>query len=190
LQELLKATTIEAQGQLANQQLQNQQIQANAAGNIAQFTRGQTQQTKANTMTGSGLGDLAALLAVMKGAQVLTGSKDANEMLGKVTGLGTLQSPQSMAPVRDAAPVTASTQISSAPPVQQFDINSVLGGGGMSYAPGDSLSFPQNNYQKPNMSYADWYQPASINDIIGVEAPEMSYAPAEWFPQTDVMSYF
>ncbi len=57
LSKLLQQTVVGAQEKIANQQLQNQQTQANAAANIAQATKG----TKSTT--GTSLGQAAQMLA-------------------------------------------------------------------------------------------------------------------------------
>ena len=167
LQELLKATTIEAQGQLANQQLQNQQVQANVAGNIANATRGQTSTNKANTMTGSGLGDLAAMFALLKGAQVLTGSKDMNEMFGKATGVKTGGPAPVNAPVETATvtPVTQTGQVTSAAAIPSFAMGTPVG----------------DLFSQPGMGSYDWtggvaFDPnfANFSDMFASQANELA----------------
>lgn len=72
MQELLKATTLAAQEKIVAQQLQNQQVQAQAGQAIAQATKGTTQAT--TEKKGLDLGRTVALLALMQG-------------LGKVQGM-------------------------------------------------------------------------------------------------------
>jgi hypothetical protein len=117
LNELLKATTVEAQGKIANQQLQNQQIQAQAGQAVAQATKGttQTQTTKQGTNVPKAAGSLAVLEALAR----LSSNKTVQDMVGKVTGgvVGT-------APAAAAAPVgtnvapQAAAPIASAPAMQ------------------------------------------------------------------------
>lgn len=83
LQQLLKQTALEGQQQVTSQQLQNQQIQAQAGNSVAQATRG-TSQTSGGK---SQLGQLAGVLGLAQGALKLTGSKDMTELFGKLGGV-------------------------------------------------------------------------------------------------------
>jgi len=104
LQDLLKATTIEAQNNFAQQQNQNFATQAQAGNAIVNATKGQTQTTKANTMTGSPIGDLTALIGLLKAGTQLTGTKTVGEMFDKFTGTSSAPAP---APATQPAAVTS-----------------------------------------------------------------------------------
>jgi len=121
LQDLLKATTIAAQNNFAQQQNQNFATQAQAGNAIANATKEQTKATKANTMTGSSLGDIAALIGLLKAGTQLTGTKTVGEMFDKVTGASSATAP---APAIDintsAAPVISAEQ-----PQYQFTLPSL-----------------------------------------------------------------
>lgn len=82
LQQLMKQTALEGQKQVVQQQLQNQQIQAQAGGAMAQATKGttQTQGEKGK------LGEIAGLVGLLQGALKLTGSKDMGDLFGKLSG--------------------------------------------------------------------------------------------------------
>jgi len=79
LSQLMQQTAIQGQAQVANQQLQNQQIQANAGGAIAQTTQGTTQTKKQD----GSMKQIAGLLGLLQAGMKLTGSKDFGEMAGK-----------------------------------------------------------------------------------------------------------
>lgn len=64
LGELLKQTTLAGQKQIADQQIQNRQIAANAAQGIAQATTGTTQTTKTKTPLEPAIGGLLLLQAL------------------------------------------------------------------------------------------------------------------------------
>lgn len=117
LNELLKATTVEAQGKIANQQLQNQQIQAQAGQAVAQATKGttQTQATKQGTNVPKAAGSLAVLEALAR----LSSNKTVQDMVGKVTGgvVGTAPA-AAAAPVGTAVAPQAAAPITSAPAMQ------------------------------------------------------------------------
>lgn len=85
LQQLMKQTALEGQKQVVQQQLQNQQIQAQAGGAVAQATKGttQTQGEKGK------LGEIAGLVGLLQGALKLTGSKDMGDLFGKLSGTAT-----------------------------------------------------------------------------------------------------
>lgn len=132
LQKLMMETTLAGQKQIADQQLQNQQIQANAGGSIATATKG-TQRTDKTQGVG---GQLAGLIGLIQAAKMATGSKDLDE-LGRKFGLGGSRSaggdvvpvsgPTGGVPMGGAAPVTgaAAPMLSTGP--GGFDLNSVLG---------------------------------------------------------------
>lgn len=85
LQQLMKQTALEGQKQVVQQQLQNQQIQAQAGGAVASATKGttQTQGEKGK------LGEIAGLVGLLQGALKLTGSKDMGDLFGKLSGTAT-----------------------------------------------------------------------------------------------------
>lgn len=83
LSQLMQQTVLAGQKQVADQQLQNQQIQAQAGGAIASATKN-TQQTQKQ---GGILPELTAILGLVQGAKSLTGAKDIED-LGKKLGLG------------------------------------------------------------------------------------------------------
>ena len=106
LEQLLKVTTLEGQRQVADQRLRNQELQTRAGSAVAEATAGTQQTTKPNSKTGSQLGDLAAMLGLLKGAQALTGANSVQEMLGMVTNRATGASPTgATAPATTAQPV-------------------------------------------------------------------------------------
>lgn len=86
LQQLLKDTTVGAQGQIATQKLNNSNLQINAGNSIAQATKGTTQQS------GTNVGQAAKTMAVL---QML--SKAAN-MTGLDKKLGSLFSESAATP--------------------------------------------------------------------------------------------
>lgn len=116
LNELLKATTVEAQGKIANQQLQNQQIQAQAGQAVAQATKGttQTQATKQGTNVPKAVGSLAVLEALAR----LSSNKTVQDMVGKVTGGVVGTAPATAAPVGTNVAPQAAAPIASAPAMQ------------------------------------------------------------------------
>lgn len=204
LNELLKQTSIAGADKVIGAQLQNQQIQQNAAGNIAQATRGSTQTAK----QGTDLGQAAKTLAILQAVSKLTGADKAEGgiagQVGRMFGVGTGTAAAANTPPA-ALPNTPTAEVypmSTAPVVNYNPVADVLGVNyGQSTAADASglgqdisLSFPTpGTPSSQDMSYADWYQPSNINDLIGVEAPsyesEMSLAPQEWF-QSDPMSWF
>jgi hypothetical protein len=102
LQDLLKTTALEGQKQVATQQNQNLQTQAQAAANL----RG----TTATTAKNSQLGQAAALIGLLQGATKLGGFKTVQEMLGAVSGTGAAPATgavgaQSVAPTYQIAPM-------------------------------------------------------------------------------------
>ena len=113
LNELLKATTVEAQGKIANQQLQNQQIQAQAGQAVAQATKGttQTQTTKQGTNVPKAAGSLAVLEALAR----LSSNKTVQDMVGKITGGVVGTAPATAAPVGTNVAPQAAAPIASAP---------------------------------------------------------------------------
>ena len=112
LSELLKQTTVAAQEKIANQQLQNQQIQAQAGQAVAQATKGTTQTTKEKS--GTNLQKAAAILGLLQAATKLTGSNTVQDMLGKISGSSTAPAAQPTVAQATAATPAART-ISSAP---------------------------------------------------------------------------
>jgi len=134
LSKLLQDTTLAGQKQVADQQLQNQSIRANAGGSIASATKNTTQTQK----TSGSLPQLTALLGLVQAAKMATGSRDIEEMgrklglggsPGRDAGVAPVSGPSGGAPVAGAAPITgaAAPQMSTAP--GGFDISAVLGGG-------------------------------------------------------------
>lgn len=114
LNELLKATTIEAQSKIANQQLQNQQIQAQAGQSIAQATKGTTQsQTQKE---GTNIPRAATNLAMLEALARLAGNKTLTDTIGKLTGgiIGTTPATPAAAPATAVTP-QAAAPITSAP---------------------------------------------------------------------------
>ena len=99
LEKLLKVTALEGQKQVADQTLRNQQAQVQAGQAIAQATGNTRETARPNSKTGSQLGDLAALIGLLKGAQALTGSNSVQDMFGRITGgvIGTASAPATSA---------------------------------------------------------------------------------------------
>jgi hypothetical protein len=178
LQELLKATTIEAQGQLVSQQLNNQQIQQNAAANMAQATRGTQSVAKPQTLTGSGLGDLAALFAVLKGAQTITGSSSIRDMGNKM--LGGTPAQTTMAPVRDAVVQNVGGGNVTSAPVPMFSLsagNSGLSFGGVSSPTMIGSDSGGGNVNNNQFSFTDFvpnynFAPTNFSNV-GLQAPAL-----------------
>jgi hypothetical protein len=134
LNELLKATTVAAQDQMAKQQLANQQAQVQAGQAIAQATKG-TQTTQTQTQkSGLDLQRAAALLALWQGIGQLTSGKKPSDMFGGLfKGAGTVTSapaaptvvaPAAAAPVT-SAPMAAPAAAASLPSVS-FNLPSIL----------------------------------------------------------------
>jgi hypothetical protein len=198
LQQLLQQTTLAGTQAVSNAQLQNQQIQAQAGNAVAQATKN-TQQKTTNKQPGI-LPELAGLLAVLKGAQAVTGTKDLEGLAGafgfgnKATSTTTppAMAPQQLNPgggisgMQPQASVfgAQAPQMSFAPP------------GGQNFAQalgGFTSTVPQNNpisglnYDfSGGMSYAPDMAPTSIRDVIG--AGGMSTSPA--LQQPNIMDYF
>jgi hypothetical protein len=134
LGELLKATTVAAQDQMARQQLANQQTQVQAGQAIAQATKG-TQTTQSQTQkSGLDLQRAAALLALWQGVGQLTSGKKPSDMFGGLfKGGGTVTSapaaPTVTAPAATAsvtsAPMAAPAAAAALPSVS-FDLPSIL----------------------------------------------------------------
>jgi hypothetical protein len=129
LSQLMQQTAIQGQAQVANQQLQNQQIQANAGNAIAQTTQGTTQTKKQDgSMT-----QIAGLLGLLQAGMKLTGSQDIQEMAGKFGFSGGRDKASSgggttSAPVPVSAPMAP--MMSGASPVTSAAAPAGLGGFG------------------------------------------------------------
>jgi hypothetical protein len=126
LAELLKQTTLTAQKQIADQRIQNQQIQANVGANIANATRGTTQTTTSKTANplGTPVGALLLLQTLNslgKNDQGQGGLLDLpKRIIGGVTGaLGGLGAGGGVAAAPMAAPAmpAATVQPMAAAPV-------------------------------------------------------------------------
>lgn len=134
LNELLKATTVAAQDQMAKQQLANQQTQVQAGQAIANATKG-TQTTQTQTQkSGLDLQRAAALLALWQGIGQLTSGKKPGDIFGGLfKGGGTVTSapaaptvaaPAAAAPVT-SAPMAAPAAVAALPNFS-FDLPSIL----------------------------------------------------------------
>jgi len=108
LSQLLQQTTLAGQKQVADQQLQNQQLQATAGSSIAQATKGttQTQSTKGAAP------QLAGVLGLIQAAKMATGAKDLDE-LGRKFGLGGNRTAGTTSPVTSAGPAMPAAAIMS-----------------------------------------------------------------------------
>lgn len=126
LNEILKQATLEGQKQIAEQQIRNRELQANAGAAIAQATKGTTQTTSQSTKNplGAPIGLLLAANAlndVSKGAvfelpKKLLGSIGAG--LGSInSGAGAVSSAPSYSVPMAAPQVTAMSAPSAATPV-------------------------------------------------------------------------
>lgn len=117
LNELLKATTIEAQSKIANQQLQNQQVQAQAGQAVAQATKGTTQTQTAKE--GTNIPRAATNLAMLEALARLSSNKTLTDTIGKLTGgiIGTTPATPAAAPATSVTP-QAAAPIASAPAMQ------------------------------------------------------------------------
>lgn len=195
LNQLLQQTTLAGAKQTADMQLQNQQIQANAAGNVAQATRGTTQTTKQET---PGMAkELMGVVALMQAAQKLTGSKNLEE-LGQKIGFGS-------APAQTTAPATPAPQTMTQAPAQQVTgaqapqmsmatgvntLASLLGGNagtaGQNNAFADMGLSPDMYDFGGGMSYAPGMEPLQINELIG--GGGMSTSPLVQAP--NILDYF
>lgn len=184
LERLLQQTSMLAQQKLVEQQLQNQQIQADVGGNIAQATR--SEQTK----TPGQAGQLAGVLALAQGALKLTGSKDLEELWKKM-GSNSSASPAGTTGGITATPITQSPaamttgaeapQMSLAPWVGQSSTANLLSGA----APSSDIFAPDFYFPEGGMSYAPDMAPF---DPVPIE--NFSPAPDQWFQQPDLMQYF
>jgi hypothetical protein len=139
LSQLMQQTAIQGQAQVANQQLQNQQIQANAGNAITQTTQGTTQTKKQD----GSMKQIAGLLGLLQAGMKLTGSQDLSEMGSKFgigggrdrasSGGGTTSAPvpvsAPMAPMMSgASPVTSAAAPQMSRPTPGFDALGFLGG--------------------------------------------------------------
>lgn len=154
LERLMMETTLAAQKQMVDAQLQNQQIQANVGGNIAQATRGttQTQRTK-----GQGA-ELAGLVGLAQAALKLTGSKDLGELFKKMGGGSGAPSAGGSMPVSNGAPVMPtlsqgaqpiSSAVAPTNPANYDAFSAFLTGGSV---PGAG----PNPFAGPGMGSMDW----------------------------------
>lgn len=179
LNALLAQTAIEGQKQVVQQQQQNMQTQANVAGNIAQATAGTSKKT--STDMGSAAKNLLILQGLAKLADTDIGKQvmGKNGLLGSVLGVSD-NTQAAPAPTTTPAMAPAPVQASQAPQ-QTFNIVDLLQSSPAQALPADF-----------GMSMAPDMETFNIMDYLSPDtvAPEMSYAPAEWFQQPDVMSYF
>lgn len=176
LKQLLATTATQAQETLVKQQQENQRIQANAAANIAQSTRGEQRTTRAQTATGSQLGDIAAMIAAMQGLTRLTGSSSVQDMLGKLTGgSNRAETTTALAPVQTAN-VTPAASITSAAPVTSAQMPSFSLGSapssGLGMVAGNNASgltapsaapmptFNQGSWEVPTTDWANIFTPS------------------------------
>lgn len=186
LERLMQQTALLGQQQVATQMNNNQQIQANLAGNIANATKSETTKTPGQA------GQLAGTLALVQGALKLTGSKDLEELWKKVGGGSAAAGGVAGATTAAAAPVAQSPltsvtsaespQMSIAPWVSQ---SQNLLGGGADYTPSVDIFDPFTYLPEGGQSFApgmEPYNPLPIEDF--------SPAPSEWFQGPDLMQYF
>jgi len=176
LKQLLATTATQAQKTLVEQQQENQRIQANAAANIAQSTRGEKRTTRAQTATGSQLGDIAAMIAAMQGLTRLTGSSSVQDMLGKLTGgSNRAETTTTLAPVQTAN-VTPASNLTSAAPVTSAQMPSFSLGSapnsGLGMVAGNNASglsapsaapmptFNQGSWDVPAVDWANIFTPS------------------------------
>lgn len=141
LNELLKQTTVAAQDKIAQQQLQNQQIQAQAGQAVAQATKGTTQTTQEKS--GTNLQKAAAMLALLQAATKLSGSNTVQDMVGKITGSAKTPAQQPMVAQTQAAPQAAAS-VSNAPTARAAATP------GMAAAPA-AAAVPVVDYSRPAM---------------------------------------
>ena len=184
LSKILQQTTVQAQDQMAKQQLQNQQTQVQAGTSIAQATKGTKQSEQRGTNIGKGAGNLAAataLLQLLGAGTKLAGAGTLPEAISKFgTALG-VPATTATAPTTSAPPATSvvsAPQMSMAPPAGATNINSLLGGAPVMQTAGAPTTGPQMT-MAPGMLAPG----LDINSIIGntQPAPEMSMAPVEMF---------
>jgi hypothetical protein len=193
LNELLKQTTLAGAKQTADLQLQNQQIQANAAGNVAA-----TNQTKTSQSPGVAK-ELAGVLALMQAGMKLTGSKDLSE-LGQKLGMGSAPSgtaQQTVAPAQPTGGMSQSAPQMSTTSAPATTIASLLAGVGaapqaQATVAGQGnlfadLGLPADTYDfSGGISYAPGMEPTQIGQLIGNGG--MSTSPLVQPP--DIMNYF
>lgn len=137
LAELLKQTTLTAQKQIADQRIQNQQIQANVGANIANATRGTTQTTTGKTVNplGTPVGALLLLQTLNslgKNAQGQGNILDLHKkLLGGVTGAigGLGAGGVTAAPMAASAMPAATVQPMAAAPITAAPAQSGFGFG-------------------------------------------------------------
>ena len=181
LKQLLATTATQAQKTLVEQQQENQRIQANAAANIAQATRGEQRTTRAQTATGSQLGDIAAMIAAMQGLTRLTGSSSVQDMLGKLTGgSNRAETTTALAPVQTAN-VTPAANLTSAAPVTSAQMPSFSLGS----APNSGLGMVAGNNTSglsapsaapmPTFNQGSWDVPAT--DWANIFTPSPQFQP-------------
>ena len=121
LGELLKQTTLAGQKQVAEQQLANRQLAAQAAQGIAQATTGTTQTSTTKTPLAPAVGGLLLLQALgsLKGNKQGTQQGNVFESLGNT--LGGIFSPSSSGggtgAVAAAAPIMATPSLAATPSV-------------------------------------------------------------------------
>lgn len=190
LKQLLATTATQAQETLVKQQQENQRIQANAAANIAQSTRGEQRTTRAQTATGSQLGDIAAMIAAMQGLTRLTGSSSVQDMLGKLTGgSNRAETTTALAPVQTAnvtpvANVTSAAPVTSAPaPVwQAVTPNPSLGSApnsGLGMVAGNNASGLTAPAPMPTFNQGSWDTPNIDWDNILTSSPQFQPLPQQ-----------
>ena len=176
LQSLLQQTTLAGQQQVANQQLQNAQIQAQAGQGIASATKGTTQKTTQNSQ----LGQLAAMIGLLQGATKLGGYKTVQDMMRSVTGMGT----GTQTPAGDAFLPGALAPMSGTADNAPFDLTAYIN----TAAPVDESFTP---FQDSAVNYTPVPELPAFNVAdYAVDNPEMSMAPEEWFQQPNAMQWF
>lgn len=187
LNALMSQVTTAGQKQVADQQLQAMQTQANVAGNIAQTTQG----TKKTTSTD--MGSVAKNLLIMQGLAKL-GDTDIGKQLfgnvGKTLGINNTTQPTSAPAATAPAVQQSAAPLMSAAPAQGVDLVSLLQGAASAPEVSTMPVVPQT--EDYGMSLAPAMPDFNIRDFLGTDqsVPEMSMAPEDWFDQPDVMSYF
>lgn len=187
LNDLLKQTTVAGAKQVADMQLANQQIQANAGANIAQANRTTTESTPGMAK------ELMGLVGLTQAAMKLTNSKDIEE-LGKKFGFG--GGSKDAAPAQTTAP--AQGPVASAPVMQpqaqvtsaqapQMSLAPWAAGGATGLLNGGGASSGLNVDWTGGMSMAPDMGRTTMADILGTPTPQMSMAPSQ---PLNLMQYF
>lgn len=170
LSKLMQETTIAGQKQVADQQLQNQQIQANAGQSIASATKG-TNVTEKTQGVG---GQLAGVLGLIQAAKMATGARDIEELgrklglggsAGRDAGVAPVSGATGGVPLGGAAPVTGAAAPMMSTGAGGFDLNAVLGGSGPVQGSNPVYDFSYDPYTE--MGGQSMAPSFNFNEVLG-----------------------